>query len=153
MFWIGVLGHARLNCGRAGYIDPMARDMEGADPEGATHWSAPEFCLEASMSDFGTLTMSVQGELELATASDLVDELGEWLGIKECIIELDGCDFIDSVGIRALIECRHQIGPQGTLRLVGLAPHIERLLRQVGLHELAGLEAAPRASTLERDRD
>jgi anti-anti-sigma factor len=103
------------------------------------------------MSDFGTLTMSVQGELELSTASDLVDELGEWLGIKECIIELDGCDFIDSTGVRALIECRHQIGPQGTLRLVGLAPHIERLLRQVGLDEIASLERAADEHTLESD--
>jgi anti-anti-sigma regulatory factor len=50
-----------------------------------------------------------------------------------------------------LIECRHQIGPQGTLRLVGLAPHIERLLRQVGLDEIASLERAADEHTLESD--
>lgn len=95
------------------------------------------------MSELGTLTMSVKGELELSTADSLLDELGEWLGIRECIVNLSGCDFVDSVGIRALVECRHQIGPESSLRLVGLTPRLARLLHRTGLDQIATLEPGP----------
>lgn len=95
------------------------------------------------MSELGTLTMSVKGELELSTADSLLDELGEWLGIRECIVDLSGCDFVDSVGIRALVECRHQIGPESSLRLVGLTPRLARLLHRTGLDQIATLEPGP----------
>ena len=110
---------------------------------GVDQWGAPEFCIEASMSELGTLTMSVKGELELSTADSLLDELGEWLGIRECIVDLSGCDFVDSVGIRALVECRHQIGPESSLRLVGLTPRLARLLHRTGLDQIATLEPGP----------
>jgi anti-anti-sigma factor len=123
----------------------MARAAEASDDSvrRGDQWGAPEFCIEASMSELGTLSMSVKGELELSTADGLLDELGEWLGIRECIIDLSGCDFVDSVGIRALVECRHQIGPESSLRLIGLTPRLARILQRTGLDRIATLEPGP----------
>jgi anti-anti-sigma factor len=101
-----------------------------------------QFTVESSMSELGTVMLSVRGELEITTADTLVDELCQWLGIRECVVDLSGCDFVDSVGIRALIECRHQIGPDATMRLVGLSPHVERTLRRVGFDQMVTFQPA-----------
>lgn len=98
-----------------------------------------EFCIDAAMTDWGTLTLRVCGELELATADRLRDALAEWLGIRECVIDLCDCDFIDSSGIRALVGCKHDIGPDASLRLVGLAPNVERTLRLAGVDSMLEL--------------
>ena len=128
----------------------MARESDaemGDDASRHVDDSAPDFHVDASMTTFGTLTMSVKGELEMSTAGTLLDEFGEWLGIRECIVELSDCDFIDSVGIRALLECRHQIGPDATMRLVGVAPHVARVLQRAGIDQIAGLESAAHDAT------
>ena len=101
-----------------------------------------QFRVESSMSELGTVMLSVRGELEATTADVLVDELCQWLGIRECVVDLGGCDFLDSAGVRALIECRHQIGPDATMRLVGLSPQVERTLRRVGLDQMVTFQPA-----------
>jgi anti-anti-sigma factor len=125
----------------------MARVANAGDdsPDGGDPWGAPEFSVEAAMTQLGTLTMTVKGELELSTANRFLDELAEWLGIRECIVDLGECDFIDSVGIRALVECRHQIGPEASLRLIELSPRLERILHRTGLDQIATLEQAASA--------
>jgi anti-anti-sigma factor len=92
------------------------------------------------MSELGTVMLRVRGELEVSSADLLVDELCQWLGIRECVVDLTGCDFVDSAGVRALVECRHQIGPDATMRVVGLSAHVERTLRRVGFDQVATLE-------------
>jgi anti-sigma B factor antagonist len=100
-----------------------------------------QFRIDAAMTDWGTLTLRVSGDLELATAEGLGDELAEWLGIHECVVDLSDCHFIDSSGIRALVACKHDIGPDATLRVIGVAPNVERTLRLAGVDSL--LELAP----------
>ena len=117
-----------------------SNDVRRAPP--TDPWTGTQFAVEASVNALGTLSMRVRGDLELSTAHKLLEALDEWLGINECIVDLSHCDFVDSTGIRALIECRHQIGPDANMRLVGLSPHIERTLRRVGFDTLATLETS-----------
>lgn len=93
------------------------------------------------MTELGTLTLRVHGELELSTADALVDALSEWLGIQRCVIDLSDCDFVDSTGMRALLECHRQVGPSAEFRMVGARPHVARALQLAGLDEHLGLDA------------
>jgi anti-sigma B factor antagonist len=99
-----------------------------------------QFRIDPAMTDWGTLTLRVSGDLELATADQLGDAVAEWLGIRELVIDLSDCNFIDSSGIRAMVGCKHDIGPDATLRVVGVAPNVERTLRLAGVDSLLELE-------------
>jgi len=130
-----------LEHGRIDKTDP--NDVAACDVEARRVCRIMEqFRVESSMSELGAVRLSVRGELEATTADTLVDELCQWLGIRECVVDLGGCDFVDSAGIRALIECRHQIGPDAPMRLVGLSPQVERTLRRVGLDQLLTFQPA-----------
>jgi anti-anti-sigma factor len=91
-----------------------------------------ELRVEASMTGSGRLSMRLVGDLDAATSHRLTDELGQWLGVRECIVDLSDCRFIDSNGIRALLMCHHELGP-GTMRLVGANDSVERALRVSGI--------------------
>ena len=98
------------------------------------------FRVVASMPTLGVLTLTVVGDLDAATAHHLTEELGEWLGIDELIIDLHDCRFIDSHGLRALLDCRLGIGSQASMRVFGAPADVAATVRLAGLDTLLGLE-------------
>jgi anti-anti-sigma factor len=99
-----------------------------------------EFEIESNMSSSGQLAIRIVGELDADTAHTLGDTVGEWLGITECEIDLSECTFVDSHGLTALLVCRHEIGESTPMRLVGLQPYVEHVLRIAGLQTILGLD-------------
>ena len=99
-----------------------------------------EFHVEASMSGYGALLLRVVGELDAATSDELIAALSEWLGITELTVDLSECTLIDSRGLKAVLECRHQIGEAAEMRLVGVPSNIEHTLRLAGLETVLGLD-------------
>jgi anti-anti-sigma factor len=91
-----------------------------------------ELQVKASMTGSGKLLLRLVGEFDAATASGVTDELGQWLGVRECTVDLTECPVVDSAGIRALLHCRHELGP-GSVRVVGVSRSVERTLRAAGL--------------------
>ena len=94
-----------------------------------------EFQLETSVTESGVLAMRVLGELDVATADRLINAFNVWREpINECVVDLSGCDFVDSSGIRALLLCRQQLESENRrMRLVGLTPNVERTFTTAGM--------------------
>jgi len=102
-----------------------------------------EFSVVASMSALGVLTLKVVGELDAATETRLTEELDPWPGIHELIIDLEECSFIDSRGLRALLECQYMMGSRASMRLIGVPSDTARTIRLAGLQTLLGLDSVP----------
>ena len=102
-----------------------------------------EFRIETFVADSDGLGVRVYGELDTATAGTLLSAVESWpVAVTTCVVDLADCDFLDSSGIRALLLChRHLDHGKGTLRLINVRPHIERVLRIAGVQEIIHIEA------------
>ena len=81
--------------------------------------------------DGKTLSVCPSGELDLSTSPELVGAFSRANGQRELVCDLSGVTFIDSSGIRALIE----IGQREPERfaLTGASEPVERLLELTGV--------------------
>jgi anti-sigma B factor antagonist len=78
------------------------------------------------------------GELDIATAELLEHELdnAQQSDAATIVLDLSGLSFIDSTGLRVVIDCNERCGGEnGRLRVIAGAPAVERLLDIVGLRE------------------
>jgi anti-anti-sigma factor len=83
----------------------------------------------------GSLTLRVEGEIDIATAPLLEEELERAQGsdAETIVVDLDQVDFIDSTGLHVLI--RHSaLSSQngGRLRLTEGSKQVQRLFRLTG---------------------
>jgi anti-sigma B factor antagonist len=103
-----------------------------------------EFRVETFAAGDGALGLRVHGELDTATADQLVDAVESWPDRPtSCVVDLHNCEFLDSSGIRALLLCQRALdGGAGMLRLVGVRPHIDRVLRIAGVQTVLELGSA-----------
>ncbi|SNT16934.1 anti-anti-sigma factor [Streptosporangium subroseum] len=86
----------------------------------------------------GSVVITVAGELDLATRSDLCDYVHHILNIHAdtVIIDLAGVTFIDASGLSALIVLRRHARDLGTPLLLAEAPPV--VLRLIKLTDLEG---------------
>lgn len=88
--------------------------------------------------EHGVRTISVQGELDLSTASDLEGPLEEALesGEGSVLIDLSQCEFIDSTGIALIVRAWQRLdgGENGrALVLCSQNDQVRRVLEITGL--------------------
>ncbi|MFG1703207.1 STAS domain-containing protein [Nonomuraea sp. M3C6] len=90
----------------------------------------------------GTLTVSVSGELDIATTEllrshllDLLQEAGHGGRAKvTLVIEVSRLSFIDAAGLGILVSVQnHALRQRTPLRIAGVPPRMRRLLRITGL--------------------
>jgi anti-sigma B factor antagonist len=81
------------------------------------------------------LVLKVSGELDLAVADRLDSSLVEaGTGWRLIVVNLSGCEFIDSSGIASLLRARTRLAEAGCrLVLCCAADQVERLLEVTGL--------------------
>jgi anti-anti-sigma factor len=80
--------------------------------------------------------VSVEGELDLVSASELEESLKRALmASKDVLLDLSAVDFIDSTGLHAIVESVRTAKAAGRkLKLsADLPPHARRLMEIVGL--------------------
>lgn len=91
----------------------------------------------------GTVTLEPVGELDMSTVGLLEAELTAALhrpGLRECLVDLAGVGFLDSTGLRTLIEGSTLARERGvTLRVANPQPVVERVLRITSTGPLLGL--------------
>jgi anti-sigma B factor antagonist len=78
------------------------------------------------------------GELDIATAEVLERELrtAEASDAGTIVLDLSGLAFMDSTGLRVVIDVNERCGGEaGRLRVIAGSPAVERLLDIVGLRE------------------
>lgn len=88
-------------------------------------------------------TLHICGEIDMSN----VDEIYAWIhdaidanNVKTVQIDLAQLGFIDSMGIRCLVDAHNYARVRGTtLTIVNPAPFIAKLLRITGVAELFGL--------------
>ncbi len=86
----------------------------------------------------GTRTISVRGELDLSTAPELEGPLNEALeeGEGSLLIDLSGCEFIDSTGIALIVRAWQRLdsGEDGrSLAICSQNDQVRRVLEITGL--------------------
>ncbi|MFV2198064.1 MULTISPECIES: STAS domain-containing protein [unclassified Nocardiopsis] len=87
--------------------------------------------------DSRSVIVAVEGELDIATAADLqeqiesaIDEHGSWL-----ILDLSKLDFMDSSGLNVIINAYRTVRERGgSLALAALNERVTKVVRLVGLH-------------------
>lgn len=89
-----------------------------------------------STQDGGTV-VSVHGELDLATAPQLEEALAARAPGTRLVIDLSGCTFLDSSGVRVLALTANTVaGEGGRLELVVVDSAIGRVLEITGIDGL-----------------
>lgn len=75
------------------------------------------------------------GELDMSSAAELVEqcELALRLPIAALELDLSGVTFMDSTGIRCLVDCRRRCSVLGVRLEVDCGPAADRALSLVGL--------------------
>jgi anti-anti-sigma factor len=87
----------------------------------------------------GVVAFAVQGELDLNTAPELDRPLEGALADSSVLIDLSGCEFIDSTGIALIVRAWQRVdrngGGEGRGRLVICCSNdqVERLLKITGV--------------------
>jgi anti-anti-sigma factor len=99
------------------------------------------FFVDSAMTETGFLTIRVAGYLDMDSASEFTATLGRYLDVKDLVVDLSACDFLDSAGIRALLMSRDEIGPSARMKLVGASPHIRRALRLTGADQVVDIDS------------
>jgi anti-anti-sigma factor len=79
----------------------------------------------------GAVRCALNGELDLASESRVLDELGPVIDRRPeaVILDLAGLEFIDSTGLRVLLVCRERAADKGTPLLIdAVSDAVRRLL-------------------------
>ena len=94
----------------------------------------PSFEVRSQKQD-GVATIAFSGELDMATAPILRENLApfEGNGVSAIILDLRDITFIDSIGLHALVEARRRAVSLGDrLLLSGASPAARRLMEITG---------------------
>lgn len=113
--------------------------------------SRPSLTVEVTHGDELTLMVTVEGEVDMATASQLQKTVIDAIDrhpTRHVIVDGDAMPFLDAAGITALIGIyRHAAARHADVRLVNVRPRVAYVLR------LAGLVDVLQVSPIELDRE
>ena len=87
----------------------------------------------------GTVVARVSGELDIATASSLVEQLASRTNgdTQRVVLDLAGLSFIDAGGLRAVLASRQQVVANGSsFQVTNPQPAVRRLLQLTDTHQL-----------------
>ena len=85
----------------------------------------------------GVAVIVASGELDRETAPRLADRLVAAVGDHTSVdLDLDGITFIDSQGLRVLIEAKLRAGNDKRVRITAASTQVRQLLDMTGLTEL-----------------
>jgi anti-anti-sigma factor len=103
------------------------------------HLHPPPFELSQEARPDGSATLSVSGELDIATASELRRAVGALMGVGTRRLELDlsAMTFIDSSGLGALLWAAHRLeAVGGELLVTRPAERVAAAIELAGLSQL-----------------
>jgi anti-sigma B factor antagonist len=82
----------------------------------------------------GAAVVRVVGELDMATSSQLEDAIAAALPVRTLVVDLTGCSFLDSAGVRMLMTAARDARENDrSLALVAVDPGVLRVLEITAL--------------------
>jgi anti-sigma B factor antagonist len=96
------------------------------------------FTINSSTCPNGTVRVSLEGELDVASAPELLDALDE-LRRKDTwfVLDLRKLHFMDSTGLRAVIRVSKQVSDEGrTMRVIRGPDLVQRVFEITGADEM-----------------
>jgi len=90
-----------------------------------------------SARDADVYVIEIEGELDMSTASQLERELEAPLADagSGLVIDLSGCEFIDSTGIALIVKAWQRLDGEGGFALCGVGNQVARVLDVTGLEQ------------------
>jgi anti-anti-sigma factor len=102
-----------------------------------------DFRLISRISETGVVQIDVHGDLDESTADRLLNVLGVYREpITGCVVDLTGCDFVDSTGMRALMLCQMQLSGSHQLVVVGLQRNVAEAMSLAGMQAMLDIRPA-----------
>jgi len=93
-----------------------------------------EFEVTAETAREGALVIGVTGDLDLATSSRFTDALAAATASPHVVIDLTSCTFLDSSGVRAVVQALREITDGGRrVDVVAASAAILRVLEITGV--------------------
>jgi anti-anti-sigma factor len=90
----------------------------------------------------GSAIVDVRGELDLATAPVVWDEITNVVpASRSLVIDLSAVTFIDSSGLGVLLRAQELLRPAGALLIRGPQPQARRLFELAGVERMLTIEA------------
>jgi anti-anti-sigma factor len=107
----------------------------------------PELRYEVEPRD-RSVTVRLAGELDLATVEAFSAKSHDLLaeGFEHLVLDLRGLTFMDSSGLRAVLQLHHEAGTSARLEIIDGPDHVQRLFTITGLRrflQFAGPTDAP----------
>jgi anti-anti-sigma factor len=98
--------------------------------------------IEVSTID-GVVVVTVAGELDAVSAPSLQASLEQPDAAGRVVVEMSGVEFIDSCGLRVILDRAMRMRPAGgSLRIRSASPQVYRLVHLTKLDELLERDAA-----------
>jgi anti-anti-sigma factor len=119
---------------------------DGGEPDDRPDLSSPARGAEDTDGTGVSHVVRVEGDLDLVAATDLRQQLARCIerGTVELVVDLSGCDFVDSSGASLLLTTRERcVAAEGSLRVEGLRPPVEQTLRVLGILPALTVDGTP----------
>ena len=112
---------------------------------GSDRADPPTFSIDVTEGDGGATTISVAGELDLATVDEFSRAVRSGLATGAVVIDLRKVTFMDSSGVRALNTALHAAADSDRELRVSesMHPSVVQVLEMTGMLRLLPIDSAP----------
>ena len=91
--------------------------------------------------DNGTLTIALEGRMDISTAPDLEQEIeGGLEGVTELIIDCEKLSYISSAGLRVLLRALKKMNHQGSMKVIHVNEPVKEVFVTMGFTDLLPIE-------------
>ncbi len=91
--------------------------------------------------DNGTLTIALEGRMDITTAPDLEKEIKDSLdGVTELVIDLEKLTYISSAGLRVLLLAQKKMNKQGSMKVIHVNETVMEVFVAMGFADILTIE-------------
>ncbi len=89
----------------------------------------------------GTLTIALEGRMDISTAPDLEREVkGSLDGVTELVFDFENLAYISSAGLRVLLLAQKKMNKQGTMKVIHVNPMVMEVFETMGFAGIITIE-------------
>ncbi len=95
--------------------------------------------VSSSRDSSGALTLTIVGELDIASVGVVDDAIDEYLSdeSRRVVFDLGGLTFMDSTGLALMLQVSKKVD---TIEIHNATPIVRRVIEATGLEEILGLQ-------------